>query len=254
MSWLKEMYDSRKLRTALNDAALQGDRDEVQRLIKICQQSKDGTKIIESVLSVSTQTRWHAVTRDLREALSSCAPQTPPSKEVSMGTFGRLFRSEKSGKKENQISFVNLFPVEKHMIESKTGFKEIAEYLREHSEIIVTTRSYVPVTLTISGYDNDPRELYEISEICEWAKEGIKAIPSIFYFLDEASKKRFVGWLCGPISPSEISKQEFQDKYEAKFIACSMAGLAAGEEYLIDAGATKELVELCRKSYQMYPH
>jgi hypothetical protein len=172
-----------------------------------------------------------------------------------MRIFDKLFRSEERDKKEKLVqksSFQFLFPVERSMIESKTGFKEIEEYLKEHSKIIATTGNYIPITLTMSGYDTDPRELYEISEICEWARKCIKAIPSIFYFLDQASKKKIIGWLCGPISPSEISKEEFQDQYTKEYIACSMAGLAAGEEYLLDAGATKEIVEFCRKSYQMH--
>ena len=41
------------------------------------------------------------------------------------------------------------------------------------------------ITLSISGYDNDPRELYEIPEVCAWARDTVKLFPSMPLFLDE---------------------------------------------------------------------
>ncbi|MGA2434845.1 MAG: hypothetical protein ABSG25_06125 [Bryobacteraceae bacterium] len=39
-------------------------------------------------------------------------------------------------------------------------------------------------TVAISGYDDESRELYEISEVCSWCMEVFKKYPEVFCFLD----------------------------------------------------------------------
>lgn len=41
------------------------------------------------------------------------------------------------------------------------------------------------VMFTISGYDSDPRELFEIEEVCTYCKKLIKAVPYMMYYLEQ---------------------------------------------------------------------
>jgi hypothetical protein len=70
------------------------------------------------------------------------------------------------------------------------------------------------ITFRISGYDNDPRKLYEIPDVCAWARDTIKFLPSLPFFLDDDSEYRFVAWLCGPVSRKEIESRQFQERFQ----------------------------------------
>ena len=72
------------------------------------------------------------------------------------------------------------------------------------------------ITMTISGYDKDPRELYEIPEVCAWAMETNRSQPSLWYFLDEDSQYRFIGWICGHASLNGIQSQEFLKRFDSQ--------------------------------------
>ena len=45
------------------------------------------------------------------------------------------------------------------------------------------------LVLSVSGYDDDERELYEIREVRKYFRELLKKHPYIFYFLNEGSWK-----------------------------------------------------------------
>jgi uncharacterized protein YbaR (Trm112 family)/DNA-directed RNA polymerase subunit RPC12/RpoP len=98
------------------------------------------------------------------------------------------------------------------------------------------------ITMTISGYDNDPRELYEIPEVCAWARETNRSQPSLWYFLDEDSQYRFIGWICGPASLKDIQSQEFLNRFDSQKIECAVKSTAAFADILEKAGASKSLI------------
>ena len=100
------------------------------------------------------------------------------------------------------------------------------------------------ITLTISGYDNDPRELYEIPEVCAWARDTFKSLPSLWFFLDEDSRYRFVGWLCGPVARKDIQSRDFLQRFDNKRMECAVASDAASSDFLERAGASKEMVSI----------
>jgi len=98
------------------------------------------------------------------------------------------------------------------------------------------------ITLTISGYDNDPRELYEIPEVCSWARETNKSSPGLWFFLDEDSQYRFIGWLCGPVTQKDIQSKEFQKRFDTQKMECSVKSTAASSDVLEKAGASKSMI------------
>jgi len=98
------------------------------------------------------------------------------------------------------------------------------------------------ITLTISGYDNDPRELYEIPEVCAWARYTIKLLPSLLFFLDDDSQYRFVGWLCGPVSRKEIESRQFQERFQETRTKRLVESTMASSQFLERAGATTQQI------------
>jgi DNA-directed RNA polymerase subunit RPC12/RpoP len=98
------------------------------------------------------------------------------------------------------------------------------------------------ITMTISGYDSDPRELYEIPEVCAWARETNRSQPGLWYFLDEDSQYRFIGWICGPASLKDIQSQEFLNRFDSQKIECAVKSTAAFADILEKAGASKSLI------------
>ncbi len=93
--------------------------------------------------------------------------------------------------------------------------------------------------LMISGYDNDPRELYEIPEVCAWARRVVNESPVLPYFLTSTSLDRFTAWLCGPLSKNEIATREFEQRFlqtRAKIYDIAFQGAAP---YLQRMGAGK---------------
>ncbi len=98
------------------------------------------------------------------------------------------------------------------------------------------------ITLTITGYGSDPRELYEIPEICTWASDTFKFLPSLWFFLDDDSQDRFVGWLCGPVAQQDIQLPDFLYRLNHKRMECATASTAASSDFLERAAASKETV------------
>lgn len=40
------------------------------------------------------------------------------------------------------------------------------------------------LVINFQGYDSDPRELYNIPEVCNYSRAVFREIPDIFYFID----------------------------------------------------------------------
>lgn len=40
------------------------------------------------------------------------------------------------------------------------------------------------LTINFQGYDSDPREVYNIPEVCNYLRAVFREIPNIFYFID----------------------------------------------------------------------
>jgi hypothetical protein len=91
--------------------------------------------------------------------------------------------------------------------------------------------------LTISGYDDDPRELYEIPEVCQWAKWIVKEFPVLPFFLTDTALDRFVCWLCGPVSRKALTTPEFTKKFTDMRIECAGIAIAESSGFLVRLGA-----------------
>jgi hypothetical protein len=86
--------------------------------------------------------------------------------------------------------------------ESKTRF--IAEAINKCIEVFKTERIIHLVSFGISGYDQDPRPLFQIPEVRDWCKQLYSSIPAIFLYLDSAT----IQWFFLSIAEIEILKVE----------------------------------------------
>jgi hypothetical protein len=96
------------------------------------------------------------------------------------------------------------------------------------------------VELTISGYGTDPRELYEIPEVCDWARRTVRDVPVLPFFLTSVSLDRLAGWLCGPHSTTAFSDPKFPEKFQAARTACVVKAVAESSQFLARLGADNE--------------
>ncbi len=155
-----------------------------------------------------------------------------------MGFWG-LFKKKSCVKKviSNQII------VKRDNIEGLIGFNEIEETLQSLVAISINKQIFNLIDLSIDGYGLDKRELHEIPEVCEWARVLRQKIPLLFYFLDLSSAKRYVGWLCGPVSVDEILTNKLQIRYQKELNKCIDESWKQGNDYLIETGASKDFIE-----------
>jgi len=65
--------------------------------------------------------------------------------------------------------------------QTKTNF--VTEIVIDHLDEFKSKRSIFPIYLSISGYDEDPRALFQIPEVRLWCRHLYQNIPSIFLFL-----------------------------------------------------------------------
>jgi hypothetical protein len=139
---------------------------------------------------------------------------------------------------------VSLFPILREEIEclSDANRQELETKVLEFATLCVLEGKLRKLTLTISGYDHDPRELFEIPEVCAWAKDAYRFLPGLWFFLDDAARDRFVGWLCGPFTRKEIEKSDFLQRLDEKMTECMEYSVAASADILEKAGATKEMI------------
>ena len=104
----------------------------------------------------------------------------------------------------------------------------------------------------ISGYDDDPRELYQIPEVVSFIKDLNSKLPFWLYFIN-TSDKRFFSWmiacLCQAMSLEQDEKTIYADfnadayndliEYQFSNIVKLMSGLGMGES--IQEKVLKEL-------------
>lgn len=139
---------------------------------------------------------------------------------------------------------ITLLPIEREYVEhpSESGQKYLAESIADLAKLWVTEAVPSKAELTISGYDNDPRELYEIPEVCEWARNTIKELPVLLFFITEASIVPFIGWLCGPLSKQEIDSPDFLKRFEDVKKKYTIKAGAESFEYFARMGFDKKAV------------
>ena len=96
--------------------------------------------------------------------------------------------------------------------------------------------------LLISGYDDDPRELYQIPEVVSFIKDLNSKLPFWLYFIN-TSDKRFFSWmiacLCQAMSLDQDEETIYADfnadayndliEYQFSNIVKLMSGLGMGE-------------------------
>ena len=139
---------------------------------------------------------------------------------------------------------VTLLPIPRDAVEhpSAATRDELEKLAGGFAATCVQERKLRRITLTISGYDNDPRELYEIPEVCDWARHTIKFLPSLSFFLDDDSQYRLVGWLCGPVSRREVESRQFQERFQETMLRTIHESTMASSDFLERAGASRELI------------
>ena len=114
------------------------------------------------------------------------------------------------------------------------------------------TEAFQKYVLLISGYDDDPRELYQIREVVSLIKDLNSKLPFWMYFVN-TSDKRFFSWmiacLCQAMSLDRDEKTIYADfnadayndliEYQFSNIVKLMSGLGMGES--IQENVLKEL-------------
>lgn len=125
-----------------------------------------------------------------------------------------------------------------------TGF--VGEALRIAVQEAISQNDVPFIHLTIAEYDSDPRELFEIPEVCEWARSVRQQLPALFFFLDRASRLRFVGWLCGPASRAQVEKPNFKERFLSTLHECA-GDTIKWRTYLGEAGASDECISAMRE-------
>ena len=103
-------------------------------------------------------------------------------------------------------------------------------------------RAYL-LELKIGGYGDDKRELFEIPEVCQWARNAFTFAPAIWYFMNKAGQWHFLGWLCGPVAKSQANSPEFLEILDKQKMESVVNGITKGEELLRKHGADSTLLE-----------
>jgi hypothetical protein len=139
---------------------------------------------------------------------------------------------------------VTILPIPRDAVEHPTDVTRdtLERIVGGFAAMCVEEKRLRRITLTISGYDDDPRELYEIPEVCAWARDAYKSLPSLWFFLDAASRDRFIGWLCGPVARKNIESSDFLQQLNNKRIECAGVSIASSSGFFERAGASKEMV------------
>jgi len=107
----------------------------------------------------------------------------------------------------------------------------------------VETRGLIRISVTINGYEDDSRKLFEIPEICTWARTTLDLIPGLWTLLEKDEQTDFTTWSCGPFSRKETESSAFQARCATKRTEYVAAGVVAFAELLKQAGASDDLVK-----------
>jgi len=139
---------------------------------------------------------------------------------------------------------ITMLPIERKDIEnmSAAGFQYLDDAINYLARLSITEEILNKAELTISGYDDDPRELYEIPEVCQWAKETVIKFPVLLFFLKDTSIDRFIGWICGPLSKQEVNSPEFLKKYEETRMEYCTKAVMESSEFFLNMGADKTTI------------
>ena len=114
------------------------------------------------------------------------------------------------------------------------------------------TEAFQKYVLLISGYDDDPRELYQIPEVVSFIKDLNSKLPFWLYFVNTSDKKFFswmIACLCQAMSLDQDEETIYADfdaeayndliEYQFSNIVKLMSGLGMGES--IQEKVLKEL-------------
>lgn len=159
------------------------------------------------------------------------------------GFWGKLASLFKSQPKEQRIMLF-LYPVARQSVEtcSEEELKTMKGYVQDLAKLSLARRELHRFTLTISGYDDDPRELYEVPEVCSWARDTLEKIPHLPFFLDDPSTGRLVTWVLGPLPKAEVLTEGFGNKFKPKLLEVLVTSTMTAEMYFAGLGGSDDLV------------
>jgi hypothetical protein len=111
----------------------------------------------------------------------------------------------------------NSYVIHKDDIEALdfSGIDNLIERLTRTKELLLNNRN--KLNLWVLGYDNDPREIYEISEVRRWFKVSLEnGIPWLYFLSNDADYMSIKIYLysCCNISVSKNSLSEKQTKFD----------------------------------------
>jgi len=135
---------------------------------------------------------------------------------------------------------LNTYSIERYCVEQRIGVDDLRQFIQTLTQDAAQNRLRNLIVLSISGYGSDSKELYEVPDVCEYTRELQRALPVLFFFLDEFSAKRYVSWLCGPVSSEEIRTDRFQIQYKKWMEKCVENSWSAGYALLREACAPDE--------------
>ena len=170
------------------------------------------------------------------ELLTEERAAMPPSEDAGVAPMNTTQDAEKRAK--------TVVPIERDAVEhpSDVTRDNFERLVGGFAAMCVREGRLHKITLTISGYDSDPRELYEVPDVCAWARDTFKSLPSLWFFLDDDSQYAFSGWLCGPVARRDIQSRDFLQRLDNKRMECAGASIAASSGFLERAGASKVMV------------
>lgn len=163
-----------------------------------------------------------------------------------MGKFIKLFGIEP--KKSKKAVVVNILSIPRNEIESNPASPEcLVGAVDIAAEATVKEGKIHLLEITIDGYGTDQRELFEIPEVCDWARRTFQLVPSLYYFLAPDCQWRFIGWLCGPCNSREVVSASFQSSFDKQRTSAIVQSVVIGEEILSTKGADSVLINDIRK-------
>jgi len=159
--------------------------------------------------------------------------------------FGLFNRKESFPIKK--YSGVNLW-VDRDSIEKGAGKSSVEASLSHVIQKTIDKNRIYYIALSIDGYNNDPRELYEVPEVQQWAARIWRECPEFIWWLTPVSKIRFCAWLFPPKDKSEELSPIYQDKLKIKFASDILTeAMACAEKRLARIGLPEGIVVALRR-------
>jgi hypothetical protein len=129
---------------------------------------------------------------------------------------------------------------------SETTRDELNKLVDEIATLCVKDGTIIKISPTIDGFNKDKRELFEIPEVCAWARDTLDQLPALFHFLTKASQDYFVVWSCGPMSRKDLASPKYQGLFAEKQARCNLAAWGAFTELLKKVGAEDFQITMLR--------